>query len=57
MFFILADRHVTLIIDSMRQMEEQIKVNDNLCIQFRPKTDDDQIYIIIQNGTGCSAYV
>ncbi len=55
--FILDAKHVTLIIDSMRQMESQTKVDDVPCIQFRPKTDADQIYITIQNGTGCSAYV
>jgi hypothetical protein len=38
-------------------MESQTKVDDVPCIQFRPKTDADQIYITIQNGTGCSAYV
>jgi len=49
--------HETLIINSMRQMESQIQVNDIPCIQFRPKTADDLIFITIQNGSGCSAYV
>ena len=41
----------------MRQMEELTKVNGVPCIQFRPQLPADGIYIIIQNGTGCSAYV
>jgi hypothetical protein len=38
-------------------MENLTRVNDEPCIEFRPKTDDDEIFITIQNGSGCSAYV
>ncbi len=41
----------------MRQMENLTKVGDVPCIQFRPKNDNDKIFITIQNGSGCSAYV
>ncbi len=41
----------------MRRMENLTRVNDELCIEFRPITDDDDIFITIQNGSGCSAYV
>jgi hypothetical protein len=57
MVFILASTHVQLIIRSMRQMENLTKVGDVPCIQFRPKNDNDKIFITIQNGSGCSAYV
>jgi len=57
MVFILASTHVQLITRSMRQMENLTKVDDVPCIQFRPKNDNDDIFITIQNGSGCSAYV
>ena len=41
----------------MRRMENLTRVNDRPCIRFRPKTDQDDIFITIQNGSGCSAYV
>jgi hypothetical protein len=50
-------RHVTMILQAMRFMENATQVNGNPCIQFRPRLTDDDIYIIITNGTGCSAYV
>lgn len=54
---ILAENNSLLIIDAMRRMENLTQVNNISCIQFRPKTDDDEIFINIQNGSGCSAYV
>jgi len=48
---------VSLITNSMRQMEQQTAVDSKPCITFRPRTVNDDIYIVIQNGTGCSAYV
>lgn len=57
MVFISESRHVTMILEAMRHMENVTRVNDNQCIQFRPRLDTDSIYIIITNGTGCSAYV
>jgi hypothetical protein len=53
----ISPTHVQLIIDSMREMEELTKVNDVPCIQFRPRNDADDIYISIQNGSGCSSHV
>jgi len=53
----ISANHSLLILDAMRRMEQLTSVNDVPCIQFRPKTDADQIFIIIQNGSGCSAYV
>lgn len=41
----------------MREMESLTQVNNVPCIRFRPKTATDNIFITIQNGTGCSAYV
>lgn len=41
----------------MRRMENLTRVNNRPCIRFRPKTDQDDIFITIQNGSGCSAYV
>jgi hypothetical protein len=55
--FILAANHSELIMDAMRQMENLTRVNNLSCIQFRPKTDQDNIFITIQNGTGCSAHL
>jgi hypothetical protein len=49
--------HRQLIIDSMRQMEQQTAVDGVPCIQFRPKLSTDNIFINIQNGSGCSAHV
>ena len=54
---ILAENNSLLIIDAMRRMENLTQVNNISCIEFRPKTDDDEIFITIQNGSGCSAYV
>ncbi|CAF3218594.1 unnamed protein product [Rotaria socialis] len=53
---ILAD-HSALIVDTMRLMENLTRVNDTDCIKFRPRTESDSKYIIIQNSTGCSATV
>jgi hypothetical protein len=55
--FILADNHTELIMDAMRRMENLTSVDNVSCIEFRPKTDDDEIFITIQNGSGCSAHV
>jgi hypothetical protein len=55
--FVLGATHVTLITDAMRKMESLTQVNNVPCIRFRPKTAADNIFITIQNGTGCSAYV
>ncbi|CAF3476694.1 unnamed protein product [Rotaria socialis] len=49
--------HSLLIVDAMRRMENLTRVGNRSCIQFRPKTSNDAIFITIQNGTGCSAYV
>ena len=55
--FLSAENNSILILESMRRMEQWTQVNNRSCIQFRPKTPDDPIGIVIQNGSGCSAYV
>ncbi|UJR07013.1 hypothetical protein I4U23_011301 [Adineta vaga] len=57
LFFFIVSNHSALIVDAMRRMEDLTKVNNRMCIQFRPKTDADPIFITIKNGTGCSAHV
>ncbi|CAF4621965.1 unnamed protein product [Rotaria sp. Silwood1] len=49
--------HSLLIVDAMRRMENLTRVGSRSCITFRPKTDSDEIFITIRNGTGCSAHV
>jgi len=49
--------HAQLITSAMRQMEDLTQVDGVPCIHFRPKNDNDDIFITIQNGSGCSAYV
>ena len=53
---LIVSNHSALIVDAMRRMEDITKVNNRMCIQFRPKTDADPIFITIKNGTGCSAH-
>ncbi|CAF1533517.1 unnamed protein product [Adineta ricciae] len=53
----ILSNHSALIVDAMGRMEDLTKVNNRMCIQFRPKTDADPIFITIKNGTGCSAHV
>lgn len=38
-------------------MENMTRVNSVDCITFRPKVSSDTHYIIVQNGSGCSATV
>ncbi|CAF0978559.1 unnamed protein product [Rotaria sp. Silwood1] len=54
---LISVNHSRLILDAMRRMEELTSVGNQLCIQFRPKTISDKIFITITNGTGCSAHV
>jgi len=42
-----------MIIDTMRILEHNVS---NI-IQFRPSTSEDQIFLRIQSGQGCSATV
>ena len=57
LFFLIVSNHSALIVDAMRRMEDITKVNNRMCIQFRPKTASDIYYITIVNGIGCSSYV
>jgi hypothetical protein len=41
----------------MRKIEQATKVNNKLCVQFRPKVATDVYFITVQNSTGCSATV
>jgi len=41
----------------MRAIENLTAVNNNLCVQFRPKNATDLYYITIFNGSGCYAPV
>ncbi len=44
----------------MRRLERVVSLDPNsasFCIRFRPKTDLDEYFISIRNGSGCSSYV
>ena len=51
------DQHQLLIIDAMRKLEDLTKVNNKLCVQFRPKLSTDVYFLTVQNSTGCSSNV
>ena len=40
----------------MRFLENATKINDKYCVRFIPRTNE-QSWIRIYNGTGCSAVV
>ncbi|CAF1633502.1 unnamed protein product [Adineta ricciae] len=48
------------IVAAMRRLERLVSLNphgQSFCIRFRPKTDDDNYFISIKNGSGCSSFV
>ncbi|UJR20069.1 hypothetical protein I4U23_023201 [Adineta vaga] len=53
----ISESHTSLIVKTMRLMENLTKINDAFCTQFRPKNSLDVNFIRIQNGTGCSGPV
>ncbi len=53
----LADASQQFLVATMEKMERLIAINNVQCVQFRPRVANDQYYIILINGNGCSSYV
>lgn len=52
-----ADRDIAIILDAMRTLETSVAINNVRCVQFRPRINNEEYYIVIVNGSGCSSYV
>lgn len=57
LFLILAWKEEVFIIETMRNMEQLIAINNATCIQFRPRNASDIYFITFRNAPGCTAYV